>query len=675
MGKPVKYILITFAFLGILIIGAVLAVTTFVDVESYKPKIEQLFTDKTGYPLHLGGEISLSLFPWVGLGFTDLQLDNPEGFSGKNFVRIKGFQARLKVMPLLSRKIEMSKFVVIQPEITLEKNVKGVWNWQKLTEINNRSAAATANVAPKKQEESGAQSRFALESLVVGEFSITDGRVGINDLTTKEKHELSKCNIQLDDVSLDKAVQLVLEAQLDGKPLAVKGSIGPLGSDPGAGKVNLDLLIRALDVLNVKVSGALNDLKGPMSFDLALNMEPFSPRRALDALGIAFPIKTTDPKAIDKLSLQAALKGTNKQLVLSAGRIVLDDSTIDLEVTAKDFSRPDLAMKVVIDSLDLDRYLPPAQTGEASAPGQAEATSAQTASAGEMNYEPLRKLVLKTVLQVGELKVHGGTAKNLGLDITGKNGLFTIHSLGMDLYQGNIAATGKINVQKNIPDSSFELTMQNVQAGPLVKDFVKKDIIEGMLKAELAVQMQGDKGDLIKKSLKGKGDLLFLDGALIGLDLAQMARNIKSGFTLEQQGEKPKTDFAELHAPFTITNGLVNTPETILRSPFIRVVASGDADLVSETLKMKVKPTVVGTMKGQGDTENRSGLTIPVLIGGTFSAPKFSPDLEALVKDRLPSEKDLTDLIKTGKVPAENKDQLKKEAEQAKGLLKGLLGK
>jgi AsmA protein len=278
-------------------------------------------------------------------------------------------------------------------------------------------------------------------------------------------------------------------------------------------------------------------------------------------------------------------------------------------------------------------------------------------------------------MKLGKMKVHGGSIKNLALDVAGRNGIFTMNSLGMELYEGSIAATGKLDVQKNIPATALNLTLQNVQIGPLLKDFAQKDIIEGVLKAEIAVNLQGDNADLIKQSLNGKGDLLFQDGALIGLDLAQMVRTIKTGFTLEQQGEKPKTDFAELHAPFSISNGLVNTPETTMRSPLIRATATGNANLVNETLDMKIKPTLVGTIKGQGDEEKRSGLTVPILVGGTFSAPKFRPDVEALVKDRMPTEEELKELIKTGKVPVGRKEELKEEVEQAKGLLKGLFGK
>lgn len=696
MSKPVKYFLIATASLGILIVAAILTITALVDVEVYKPKIEQLVTEKTGYPLTLGGEISLSLFPWVGLSFTELELDNPEGFVNKTFVRIEGFQARLKVLPLLSRQLEISKFVVNRPEIFLEKGTNGIWNWQRLTEGNKPPTTPVSGTAKvpgsgeRKElpaQDSQKQGGFALQSLVVGEFSITDGRVQINDLENKLTREVSNFTLQLVDVSLDKPIQMTMAAVLDGKPISLKGSVGPLGPAPLAGKIKLDLAIQALETLNIKASGYLDDLKKQKTYNLAVNIEPFSLKQLFSNLGLSFPLTTTDPQVLGNVGFRATIAGDTTQVVVSDSNILLDDSSISLDVIAKDFSRPDLAFNVEIDAIDIDRYLPP----PGAAPGKSKTEASRepapqkttaTESSGKapsgraeqnrtINYDPLRKLVLEGTVKLKEVKVHGGTVENFALNVAGRDGLFTINSLGMELYEGNIAATGKMNVQKDIPVTALNLTLQNVQVGPLLKDFAQKEIIEGMLKAEVLVNMQGDNGDLVKQSLNGKGDLLFQDGALIGLDLAQMARNIKSGFTLDQQGERPKTDFAELHAPFSIINGLLNTPETTLRSPFIRVVATGDANLVNEALDLKVKPTIVGTMKGQGDEEQRSGLTIPVLVGGTFKAPKFSPDLESLVKDQLPSEEELSEIIKTGEVPAERKEQF----EEAKGLLKGLFGK
>ncbi len=696
MSKPVKYFMIAVAFIAIVMIAGVAAITMFVDVERYKPKIEQLVTEKTGYPLTLGGEINLSLFPWVGLSFTELRLDNPDGFVAKNFVRIDSFQARIKVLPLLSQKVEISSFVVNRPEIFLEKNAKGIWNWQKPTESTKTPTAtpsaktslpAAGESVKQPAEKSLEQDGFVLQSLVIGEFAITEGRVHLNDLQNKVQHEVSDFNLQLDDVSLDTPIKITLSTRLDGKPLSLKGSAGPVGSDPGAGRLQLDLVVEALETMTVETSGYVDDLKGQLKYNLDVNVQTFSLKKLFSVLDVPFPMATADPKALDKISLQTTVAGDAGQVALSGSKIILDDSTMTLDLTAKDFSRPDLAVDLVVDAIDLDRYLPPAsaeskpsssqgQSGPTAKPAvQTTAAVSSPAKKAAVNYEPLRKMVLQAKAKLGKVHVHGGTVNNLAVDLAGKNGLFTLNSLGMELYEGSINATGKVNVQKNIPATALNFTVQNVQAGPLLKDFAQKEIIEGKLKAEVAVNMQGDTAQRIKESLNGKGDLLFMDGALLGLDLAQMARTIKSGFTLEQQGEKPKTDFAELHAPFTITNGLVNTPETTLRSPFIRVSAAGNADLVSESLDMKVKPTLVGTLIGQGDVEERQGVTVPILVGGTFKAPKFRPDLESLAKDRMPSEQEISEIIKTGKVPVETKEKFKEDVEQAKGLLKGLFGK
>ncbi len=708
MNKILKYLLIIAVSLGVLIIAAVLLVTTLVDVESYKPKIEQLVTEKTGYPLTLGGEISLSFFPWFGLSFTDLQLDNPKGFANKTFVRVDNFEARLKVLPLLSRNVEISSFVVKRPEIFLEKNPKGTWNWENLTEGSKpattpASGKATApakgtigKTAPGNGEGSKASQgngRFTLQSLEIGEFSITDGRVQINDLQNNQKREISDFALQLTDVSLDKPIKLTMGATLDGKPLSLDGTVGPLGTEIGAGKINLDLGIKAVQTLNIEVSGYLEDIKTKKNYKLVVNVEPFSLKKLFANLGMSLPVTTTDPEVLEKVGLKANIAGDATQVILSDSDIILDDSAIKLNMTAKDFSRPDLAIDAVLDSINVDRYLPPPAAEEKSASsqiktetvnqpvtaaGSTSSTPSTSGAAGKsngINYDPLRKLVLKAAMKLGKVQVHGGTVTNVALNVTGRNGIFTLDSLGMDLYEGNIAATGKLNVQKSVPVTDLNLTLQNVQAGPLLKDFTQKEFVEGLLKAEVAMNMKGDNGELIKQSLNGKGDLLFKDGALIGLDLAQMARTIKSGFAFEQQGERPKTDFAELHAPYTITNGLVNTDGTTLQSPFLRVTITGDANLVTETLDMKITPTIVGTIKGQGDEEKRSGLTVPVLISGTFDAPKFKPDVESLLKEQMPTEAELNEMIKSGKIPEERKEKLKQDIENAKGLLKGLFGK
>jgi AsmA protein len=147
-----------------------------------------------------------------------------------------------------------------------------------------------------------------------------------------------------------------------------------------------------------------------------------------------------------------------------------------------------------------------------------------------------------------------------------------------------------------------------------------------------------------------------------------MVRNVKAAFGLEQDpAQRPRTDFAELNAPFSIKNGLVHTPETRLQSPLIRIIAAGDADLVNETLDFRVEPKVVASIKGQGDAEQRSGLMVPVLVSGTFSEPQFTPDLAGMAKKQLQEK-----ILGSGK--GEKLLDKKGLEETAKGALKSILG-
>jgi AsmA protein len=236
------------------------------------------------------------------------------------------------------------------------------------------------------------------------------------------------------------------------------------------------------------------------------------------------------------------------------------------------------------------------------------------------------------------------------------------------MYQGNVDGKGSLNVQTNTPRSSLALNAENIQAGPLLRDVLEKDILEGVTTAQLKLAVTGDDAAMIKQSLDGTGQLRFNDGAIIGIDLAGMVRNVKSAFGLEQKpDQRPRTDFAELNAPFSITQGLVHTPQTSLKSPLLRVTAAGDANLVKETLNFRVEPKVVGTIKGQGDTEQRSGIMVPVLVSGTFAKPQFAPDLAGMAKKQLEQT-----VLGSG----QGEQKLDKETleETAKGVLKGILG-
>ena len=67
MNKALKWVSIIVGGLIVLVILVIVITPMFVDIQKYKPVIESKVTEATGRPFTLGGDLDLSLFPWVGV--------------------------------------------------------------------------------------------------------------------------------------------------------------------------------------------------------------------------------------------------------------------------------------------------------------------------------------------------------------------------------------------------------------------------------------------------------------------------------------------------------------------------------------------------------------------------------------------------------------------------------
>jgi AsmA protein len=663
--KALKWLLVIGGGLIALVIAALLLIPLFVDVNKYKPEIEKQVSNATGRPFAIKGDLDLSLFPWAGVSFSDLHLGSSPGFTEKDFLFVKSFDVRMKLLPLLSKDIQVQRFVIEGPRIVLEKNKNGRGNWEGLGKPEEKGSPKTVPQPGPKEPVEG----LPLKSLVVGEFAVRNGSVLYVDHGLGSRKELSDLTLELKDVSLDRPVRFLLSAVMNKMPLSVEGLVGPVGKDPGKGRLPLDVSVKAFKEMTMNLKGNLQDVAAGPQFDLALAMEPFSPRKVFDAMGTPFPVATADPKALGRVSLKSKIAGSAQKVSLSDGVLELDESKLIFSAAAKDFSKPDLAFDLNLDKIDLDRYLPPPTP-----PSEKKEVGAKEGKAGEpkkTDYTPLRKMVLDGKVRVGSLMAKGLKMQDIQLKVAGRNGVIQLDPLLANLYQGTLSAKAAMDVRQDVPRQNMDFHTKGVQSGPLLRDLLKKDFLDGAADAEASISMAGDEPERIKKTLNGKGQVLFKDGAIKGIDLAGMVRNVGSAFGLGQQGtEKPRTDFSELNAPFTITEGIVDTPGTTLASPLLRVMATGKANLVNETLDFRVEPKFVGTLKGQGDTKDRGGITVPVLVKGTFSAPSFQPDLKGMLEKRLqdgtlPSPRELLK-------PQEG--QTRPSLESLKGIFKGSPG-
>ena len=477
MGKFIKWLFVIILVLIILVAAAVVAALWYVDGSVVAEKV----SEKTGRTFSLDKDMDLSFYPWAGFKLSNVNMGNPSEFKEKSFVTIKSMEVRVKLLPLISKNIQVKRLVIEEPTITMIKAKDGAGNWEGI--------GGEKEAEPK--EPGGMPS---LGGFYVGECAIRKGNITYIDESTGEKHKIENLNFEAKDISPAKPFNMTFSALLDQKPVSAKGSIGLAGGAPGKGTVPLSFVLKALDQLEVTLKGNVVDPASDPKFDMALTVAPFSPKKLLAAIGEKLPMETADPNVLEHVAVAMNIKGNPKAVNVSDGLFELDDSKLTFSASVKEPEKPNVQFEMVLDKIDADRYLPPPSekaVEEKPAPAPAEKE--------KPNFAPLRKLVLDGTVKVGELKANKATVTDVLLKIKGKGGVFNLEPLSLKLYEGDLAVNGTFNLSEDVPVNHIEVDVKGIQVQPLLKDLQDKDFLAGTTNVQMRVDMKGMDPEEIKK--------------------------------------------------------------------------------------------------------------------------------------------------------------------------------
>jgi len=744
MGKLFKFIGWLVGILVVLVIAAVVLVPMFFDPNDYKDQITAKVKEATGRELAIGGDIGLSLFPWLGVELEKVELSNAAGFGERPFVAFEEAQVRVKLMPLLSKKVEVDRVVVSDLELHLAKAKDGRSNWEDLAG------------AEKKEEEKEKGKAPELEGLQVGGIVIKNAHLLWDDQSAGQRVDLKGLDITVGEIVPGNPVEVKIEADVDNAEPKVKAhlaldgtlsvdeavqhvtlrplhiNVGSLemedglrgnidlkggldadlaaqiyklegftvdadlkgGAVPGEGlKARLVAAIVAdlaketlrvdglkLDADDLHLSGGIQaeKLLSKAAFNGQIAVAEFSPRKLMQKLGMEAP-PTADQKVLARLALKTALSGTADSVALKGLDITLDDTRVKGGARVSHFAKPAIGFNLDVDAIDLDRYLPPPAKEKAKEPP---AQPAAKAAEGELiPVETIRNLNVDGVIRIGKLTVNRIKAESVEVKIKAKGGKLTVDQKVSKFYNGSIDGKVVVDARGKTPKLHIVKRVRKIQAGPLVKDLAEQDRFDGFGSINADLTAAGQTVDAIKRTLNGKLDLRFENGAIKGFNVARLIREGKAklkGKTLPPSNEANQTDFSELKASAAIRNGVLNNQDFLAKSPFLRVTGKGTVNLVGETLDYTATPVIVATSKGQGgaELEELKGVPVPIHLTGSWLKPDWSIDwksvLTASQKAKL-EEKKKELKAKVDKKVEEKKEKIQEKLQdKLKGGLKGL---
>ncbi|MCK5925354.1 MAG: AsmA family protein [Methylococcales bacterium] len=312
MKKAIRMTLYTFSGLFLIALITLFSLPFIMNPNDFKQEIEAAVKEQTGRVLTIEGDIRLSYFPWLGFSTQKIMLGNAKGFQSPYFAQIKQSQLNVRLIPLLSKKLEVSEIMFKGLQLHLFKNKQGQGNWEDLAKLGDEDDSKTPN---------------PLTALAVAGLSIEDASVIWEDRQAGQRTEINNIQLKIGQLDFNEAIPLSLSLALKNKTPKLTQSL----------IFSSDFIINeALDVFQLKgmklsldshspllpKSALMLNVSSDLSFDKAKQLLEFN---ALSVSNGALTLKADGQYSLNtkNLNISLALEKFNLEKVLSSFEVAL----------------------------------------------------------------------------------------------------------------------------------------------------------------------------------------------------------------------------------------------------------------------------------------------------------------------------------------------------------------
>lgn len=454
----------------------------------------------------------------------------------------------------------------------------------------------------------------------------------------------------------------------------VKGGIVPGGSlnqqskgnvdlnwANGAGVVNLSsLLVQLADLQLTGKQVAIHPLADKPKVSGQFSTNAFNLKHALKTLGIE-PPATSNPQALSQVQTQFNLKADTEMADLQQLKIKLDKTSIDGSLGIKNFTAPSIRPQLVIDTINVDDYLAPADKAKSTGASNTNAVGNEEL----LPLDTLRSLNIDGSVKVGSMIVNKLKLSNVNTKIKANNGIVNIDPANASLYKGDYSGRITLDASKPTPTMQMRHELVGLRSEGLLFDLFNDKYISGDTKLVTELSSKGNTLDSLVRNLNGTTSLNFKDGTIRDSKLAEKVSLAVKAFEKEElEDGKSVVKFTGLSGDLKATNGVFKSDNLSLLSPYFNIFGEGNANLVEQTLDMQLR---IGPKRDEKD----KSIFAPLRIHGPFDNLKFSLDLEALVKALAKEDLEKAKLKAQEKLEQEKlKLEQKLQAEKAEQLKK-----
>lgn len=644
------------AIIALIALG-LLAVWWLVNPNDYKGRIADSVKESTGRELVLKGDIKLSVFPWIALELGPASLGNPPEFGAEPFLAFNHAAVRVKLLPLLAKRLEIARVELDGLDLRLRKNAQGTGNWEGFGKAKKPGPSTQSEQMngpmPKLAGIRVTQGRVSYQGIVVEKFNFETGAFSENGVTPVSIAFDARRGVPGESVSLRAQFDLSVDSTLARLRLAAvslngllahAGDGAPVPWDMSAPAIEVDLRSQTAAVPAFTVSYSSAHLSGKLQATKIMDDLGVSGSAALAPLvlgefaprfGVVLP-KTRDPRAFRQLAVSSDFSYSRSGVRLEQVQAQLDDT--HLKGSAAFVGEPRaLKFELTVDKIDVDRYLSP----ENGAAAPARKAAVEPKSGGSAAKPAEASTDMDGTLSVASVHFSPLDLSNVRVTLSSKDNVMHLYPLLGQIDGGDY--TGNITLDRRgaTPVLTLDEHLSGIDMGRLLAGTKYKGRMTGHGNVNLKATAHGAEFNAFMQALNGHFDANLADGALEGVDLGYevgLAQAlIKHTPEPTPRSGPARTQFDAFKMSAQITNGLARTSDLVISSPVVRVTGQGSANLVNKGLDLQM---LASAMKAPGV----SAADIPLKITGTYVDPVVRPDAQALAKGALKQK--LQDVLK-----------------------------
>lgn len=606
--------------LGLLVlcvIGLVIYLKT-LDVNTYKPLIQDAVLKASGRTLAIDGKMGLSISLHPSLTAAGVHLANGPGFSRANMVNIGRMQIEISVLPLLFGQLKIKHIVLFHPDILLETKADGSDNWD-FSKGNNKPGMSTT---------SEAKPGSTILIPQIHQLTIRDAKLGYRNATNGQTHSLDISRLELwqKGHASDAPLHLSASGEYDQVPLLVQGKLGSLHTL--AADEPLDV------ALNADVPGAKLQVKGKVAHPLSGRGMVFGIDLVAPGLGKLGKLLQLPPALDVPLHLAMTLKNNKDGFDLQGLQASLGKSDLGGNVRLA-LWRPRVHVDAVLHSKRFSmKELLPSDTGPAPASGSGKAAEPQRVfPSTPLDLQFLSDFDANVVWKADQLSLPDAELENVDAKLTLDHGVLKIAPFKAQLAGGDVQMQALLLAQHSPPEADVVLTGRHIDSGQLVS-YIEPEAEKGQSPSIEGAPLDAD------VKLRGSGasvaDLMAHSNGRIKLwmgpgKIKGDALNIIGGDLLTSMADKlnpasERSPYMNLQCGvvhFRVDDGrMISNNGIAFETNRTNLISHGEINLHDESINLSI-----GTQPRGGLGLNLSNMVNVVRLGGTLAKPKVVMDV------------------------------------------------